>query len=161
MKGTWYLDLIKFNGKIRTTDLDGVCEIYLENTALAVDCFFSKGTSFCVRVGCLCLCLVSLCCAQLCPGCSEYITSFQEQLGSLFSIPILMRTASGICVLVWVSGVPRNAASTAVLGMMLPFWLGVHLCPSPVPAVLHCFVPMFKAPLSHFLPYTLVFCPLY
>lgn len=39
MKGTWYLDLIKFNGKIRTTDLDGVCEREtLENTALAVYC---------------------------------------------------------------------------------------------------------------------------
>lgn len=127
-------------------------------------CFFSKGKSFYMRVECLCLCLVSLCCTQLClggGGYSEYITSFQEQLGSLFSIPILVRTASGICVLVWVSGVPRNAASTAVLGMMLPFWLGIHLCPSPVPAVLHCFLPMLKVPVSRFLPYTLVFCPLY
>lgn len=82
--------------------------------------------------------LGSLCCAQLClggGGFSEYITSFQEQLGSLFSIPILVRIASGICVLARVSGVPRNVGSTAVLGMMLPFWLGVHLCPLSILAV--------------------------
>lgn len=103
-------------------------------------------------VECLCLCLGFLCCAQLCWGWgySEYITSFQEQLGSLFSIPILVRIASGIRVLACISGVPRNVASTAVLGMMLPFWLGVHLCPSPIPSVLHCFLPTRKAPVSFF-----------
>lgn len=103
----------------------------------------------------------------LCPavswgrGYSEYTASFQEQLGSLFSIPILVRITSGIRVSVWVSGVPRNVASTAVLGMILPFWLWVHLCHSSVPAVLHCFLSLHRAPVSHFLYCTRVFYPLY
>lgn len=163
------MDLIMFHDKIRTTDLEGVYErVTFENTGISVDCifvgffclcfFFPKGKNFYVRDECLCAlvpCVVPSCVLEA--GVLRIHTSFQKQLRSLFSIPIFVRIASGIHIVVWVSGVPRNVASAAVLGMMLSFWLGVLLCPSPVPAVLHCFLPMPKAPVSCFLFYTLVF----
>lgn len=90
--------------------------------------FFPKGKNFYVRDECLCALVpwvVPSCVLEA--GVLRIHTSFQKQLRSLFSIPIFVRIASGIHIVVWVSGVPRNVASAAVLGMMLSFWLGVLL----------------------------------
>lgn len=80
------------------------------------------------------LCSGSLCCAKLClegwGAMNTYL--LPKELGNLFFIPIFVRIASGIHTVVWVSGVPSNVASAAVLGMLVSFWLGVHLCPSPL-----------------------------